>query len=192
MSLAKTRVQPPVVAIDQGRVHASVGDRTSAGFDELNTIVVPWYRTTLAIGVFGSLLLWAALPPLGWSWLAWLAPLPWLWLILQPDLPGRRTTQALYFAGFAFWMGTLHWLRLPHWATNVGWVAMSIYLAVYIWAFVVLSRVAMHRLGLSIVFAAPIVWSGLEVVRGYMLGGFTMSSLAHTQYEWLESLVVMA
>ena len=40
-------------------------------------------------------------------------------------------------------------------------------------------------LALSIVVAAPIVWTGLEVARGYMFGGFTMSSLAHTQYRWV-------
>jgi apolipoprotein N-acyltransferase len=167
------------------RTDASVV-KPATGFDESNTSAVPWYRTTLAAALSGSALLWPALPPVGWSWLAWVAPLPWLWLILLPSLPGKRTHLALYFAGFAFWMGTLHWLRLPHWATNIGWVAVSGYLAVYVWAFVVLSRIAVHQIGVSIVVAAPVVWTGLEVIRGYMLGGFNMSSLSHTQYQWLQ------
>ncbi len=186
MPSAKTELRQSVANIENSQEGNSVANPASAGFDESNTAAVPWYRTTLAVGLMGCLLVWASLPPVGWSWLAWLAPLPWLWLILQPKLPGRRTNRSLYFAGFAFWMGTLHFLRLPHWATNIGWVAVSAYLAVYIWAFVLLSRVAVHRLGVSLVLAGPFVWTGLETVRGYMLGGFTMSSLAHTQYKWLE------
>ena len=144
-----------------------------------------WYQSTLAIGLLGSLLLWASLPPLDLWPLAWIAPLPWLLLILRPELHGRRPIWTLYFVAFVFWMATVHWARLPHWATYFGWVAMAGYLAVYPLLFLLLSRVAVHRLRLSIVFAAPIVWTGLEVARGYMFGGFTMSSLAHTQYRWV-------
>jgi apolipoprotein N-acyltransferase len=144
-----------------------------------------WYQSTLAVGLLGSLLLWASLPPLDLWPLAWIAPLPWLLLIQQQDLRGRRPIGILYFVSFAFWMGTVHWSRLPHWANYFAWVAMAGYLAVYPLLFFLLSRVAVHRLRLSIVVAAPVVWTGLEVARGYMFGGFTMSSLAHTQYRWV-------
>ncbi len=186
MPSAKTGLRPPTATVEKPQLDTKVANPVPAGFDESNTVTVPWYRTTLAVGLIGSVLVWASLPPVGWSWLAWMAPLPWLWLILQPALPGRRANPSLLIAGFAFWMGTLHWLRLPHWATNIGWIAMSAYLALYVWAFVALSRVAVHRLKATIVLAAPIVWTGLEVVRGYLLGGFTIASLAHTQYQWLE------
>jgi apolipoprotein N-acyltransferase len=144
-----------------------------------------WWQSTLAVGLLGSLLLFASLPPLGLSPLAWIAPLPWLVLIARRELHSRRPKLVLYFVAFVFWMGTVHWLRLPHWATSFGWVACAGYLAVYSLLFMLLSRVAVHRLGVSIVAAAPVVWTGLEVARGYMLGGFTMASLAHTQYQWL-------
>jgi apolipoprotein N-acyltransferase len=157
----------------------NAADRSSATSDRSH-----WHQSTLAIGLLGSVLLWASLPPLHWWPLAWIAPLPWLLLILRPRLQGRRPKLAVYLAGFAFWMSTLQWLRLPHWATSFGWVALSGYLAVYPWLFVLLSRVAVHRLGWSVIVAAPLVWTGLEVARGYLLGGFTISSLAHTQYPW--------
>jgi apolipoprotein N-acyltransferase len=147
------------------------------------------YQSVAVLGLLGSLLYWASLPPVGWSLLAWVAPLPWLALVVQPQLVGRRPLTVMYFCGFVFWMGTLQWLRLPHWATTFGWVALSAYLAVYPLLFVALSRVAVHRAGWSIVLAAPVVWTGLDVVRGYLFGGFTLSSLAHTQYRshtWIQ------
>jgi apolipoprotein N-acyltransferase len=177
---------PPNAARQQGPAAFARSDTADDRQKEQTFQRLPWYRSTLAVGLLGSLLLWASLPPLHWWPLAWVAPLPWLFLILQPRLEGRRPKLSLYFIGFAFWMGALHWLRLPHWATNIGWVAISAYLAVYPLLFVLLSRLAVHRVGLSIVVAAPLVWTGLEVARGYMFGGFTLSSLAHTQYRWHE------
>ena len=113
----------------------------------------------------GALLLWAALPPVDWWPLAWIAPLPWVLLIRREQLPGRRPYAVLTLAGFCFWMGALHWLRLPHPATSIGWVALSFYFAFYVPVFVGLSRVAVHRLRMPVILAAPIVWTGLELAR---------------------------
>jgi apolipoprotein N-acyltransferase len=107
------------------------------------------------------------------------APLRWLCRF------SRQPYGQVWWSGFVFWMLALHWLRLPHWATSIGWVALSFYLAFYILAFVWLTRVAMSKLHVPLVVAAPPVWTGLELVRGHLLGGFTMGSLGHTQYQWL-------
>ncbi|MDZ7617084.1 MAG: apolipoprotein N-acyltransferase [Patescibacteria group bacterium] len=145
---------------------------------------MPWYRSTLVLAGLSAGLLWAALPPLGnWLWpLAWIAPVGWVLLVRSPELPGRRPYAALWLVGFLFWMAALHWLRLPHPATSIGWVALSFYFSFYLPAFVALSRVAVHRVGMSVVVAAPIAWTGLELLRGHLLGGMTMASLGHTQY----------
>lgn len=150
----------------------------------------PSPRTTLWLALAGSLLMWVALPPVDFWPLAWVAPVCWLVLAMLPTMPGRHPYRVLWLAGFLFWMGVLHWLRLPHWATSFGWVALSAYLAFYIPAFVALVRVAVWRLGISIVITAPVVWTGLELVRGHLLGGFTMGSLGHTQYRWLEVIQI--
>src|SRR5437899_693368 len=147
--------------------------------------ITDWLQTTLGLGLLGSLLMYLALPPCDLWPLAWVASVPWLLLCRQVALGGRRPYLALWFAGFAFWMGAIHWLRLPHWLTYFGWVALSFYLAFYIPVFVGLVRVAVHRLGISIVFSAPIIWTGLELAKGHLLGGFTMGSLEHTQIRWL-------
>jgi apolipoprotein N-acyltransferase len=141
----------------------------------------PWYRSTLAFGLAGSVLLWAALPPLALGWLAWIAPVPWLLLVRTETLPGRRPYRALWLAGFAFWLMAIHWLRLPHPALHLGWLALSAYLAFYLPVFVGLSRVAVHRIGVPLWLAAPTVWAGLELVRAHLLTGFLMGSIAHTQ-----------
>jgi len=126
-----------------------------------------------------------SLPPLDLWPLAWVAPVPWLLLARQENLGGRRPYRAVWIAGFAFWLAAIHWLRLPHWTTYFGWLALSFYLAFYLPVLVGLTRIAIHRLQISMVLAAPVVWTGLELVRGHLLGGFTMGSLAHTQIHWL-------
>ncbi len=121
-----------------------------------------------------------------WWPLAWIAPLPWVLLIRREQLPGRRPYAVLTLANFCFWMAALHWLRLPHPATSIGWVALSFYFAFYLPVFVGLSRVAVHRLRIPVILAAPIVWTGLELARAHLLTGMTMASLGHTQYCWVE------
>lgn len=75
-------------------------------------------------------------------------------------------------------------IRLAHPALYAGWIALAAYLGVYLPVFVGLTRVALHRLNLSLVGAAPIVWLGLELLRGHLITGFSMGLLAHTQAEF--------
>ena len=150
-----------------------------------SAISVPmWRRSTFAIAVVGSLLLWLALTWPALSWLAWIAPVPWLLLVQADELPGRRPYRALYLAGLVFWLATLHWLRLPHPALYLGWFALAAYLAIYLPVFVGLTRVAVFRFDVPLWLAAPIVWTGLEFARAHLLTGFLMASLAHTQAKW--------
>ena len=108
--------------------------------------------------------------------------------VADPPRETRRpaAVRDALLAGFCFWMGVLHFLRLPHWATSFGWVALSFYFAFYLPVFVGLSRVAVHRLRVPVILAAPIVWTGLELARGHLLTGMSMACLGHTQYRWIE------
>ncbi len=143
-----------------------------------------WQSSTLWLALAGSLLLWAAFPPLNLWPLAWIAPLPWLWLISLPELPGRRPYLAIWLAGFVHWLALLQGIRLAHPALYGGWFALSWYLAFYLPVFIGLSRVAVHRLRVPIVVAAPVVWVGLELIRGHLITGFSLALLAHTQADW--------
>ncbi len=136
-------------------------------------------------GVSSALLLWMAFPPCGWWPLAWIAPLGWLRLISRGKLGERRPYAQLYGVGLMHWLLMIQWIRLPHWSAWFGWWAMSVCLAAYIPLFVAMSRVLVHRWGLSIIWAAPITWTGLELVRGHFLTGFSLSLLGHSQFPLL-------
>jgi apolipoprotein N-acyltransferase len=144
-------------------------------------IVLTTWRPALA----GSLLAYSAFPPLDWWPLAWIAPILWLLVVRRRELAGRRAYAVLWLAGFAFWFLVLHWLRLPHPATSIGWLALSAYLACYLPVFVAVCRVAVHRLRLPIIVAAPVVWTGLEFAQAHLLTGFNMASLGHSQWRCL-------
>jgi apolipoprotein N-acyltransferase len=139
---------------------------------------------TLLLGLAGAILLWAAFPPLNLPWLAWIAPVPWLWLVAGSRLAGRRPYVALWLAGFAHWLLLLQGIRLAHPALYAGWMALAAYLGLYLPVFVGLSRVAVHQLRLPLVAAAPLVWVGLELLRGYLITGFSLCLLAHTQADF--------
>jgi apolipoprotein N-acyltransferase len=109
----------------------------------------------------------------------------WVVLVRREELAGPRPYAALYAVGFLFWLAALHWLRLPHPATALGWLGVAIYFGCYLPLFVGLSRVAVHRLRIPVILAAPVVWTGLELARGHLLTGMTMASLGHTQYGWI-------
>lgn len=145
----------------------------------------PANTLSIWITVAGSLLAYAAFPPIDQWFLAWIAPVLWLLVIRQRELEGKRPYLILWLAGFAFWFPVLHWLRLPDPVTIIGWFALSIYLACYLPLAVAISRVAVHRLGVPLILAAPIVWTGLELAQSHLLTGFNMASLAHSQWRWL-------
>jgi apolipoprotein N-acyltransferase len=145
---------------------------------------------TLVLSLFSGVLLWASFPPLGWWPLAWVAPLGWLVLIRRDRLPGRRPYRLLALGCFLHWLAVLQGIRLAHPALYLGWFALAAYLTVYPVLFVLLSRVAVHRWRLSIVLAAPIVWTGLEWVRGRAITGFSLALLGHTQMSWITLLQI--
>jgi len=138
------------------------------------------YRVFLTAAV-GSLLLFAAQPPLGWSLLAWVAPLPWLWIASQRELAVRRPNVQVWLAGVLYWMCALHWVRLAHPATIFGLVVLASVLALYLLAFLRLTRLGVLTLGLPIWLVAPLVWVACEWLQAHLFSGFLMGALGHTQ-----------
>ena len=135
-------------------------------------------------GLASAVLLWVAFPPIGWSWLAWVALVPLFLLIVS-----RRSRASLYFGawagGMAFWLLSIHWVRLTDETAWLAWVVMALALSAWWPGFLALARLAVLRLRLPVMIAAPVLWVGLEFVRAYVLTGFPWYYLAHSQHRVL-------
>lgn len=151
-----------------------------------NSSLATW---KLAVG--GAVLLWLIQPPLGLWPLAWVALVPWI-LIASRRTLGRRDYAIFYLSAFAYWTVTMQGIRHAHPAMYVAWIALSAYLAVYPLAWMMLIRVAwgaqtigqtpsgqgFRRLGLGL--SVPLIWTGLECVRNYLLTGISAAMLGHS------------
>lgn len=144
-----------------------------------------WYRRPFWVALFGSLLLFVAQPPLGWSYVAWVAPLPWLYLATAEQLEGRRPYLRIWLAGACYWLAALHWIRLAHPATIFGLLLLAGYLGVYLPLFVRTVRLGHLQLGLPLWLVAPSAWVAIEWLEAHVLGGFLMGALGHTQIQHL-------
>jgi apolipoprotein N-acyltransferase len=142
----------------------------------LRWLASPWWLSILA-----NLCLWAALPPLRFTVLGWLAPVFWLRVIVLPELPGRRVYWKIWLSSVLFWIAVMQGIRLAHWATYIGLVAMGLYLGIYLPLFVALARHAVHQWRVPLILAAPVTWTGVELARGYGPLGFSMATLSLTQ-----------
>ena len=149
----------------------------------------PWYRTTRFLALAGSLLMWLALPPVDWWPLAWVAPLPWLLLVRQPDLE-----VAGHFAHLAVPASYSGWRRCIGSRCRIGRRVLVGSRYRSIWRSI--SRVHRRHTGGGALLRAsrwcsprPSCgpgWPG----KGHLLSGFTMGSLEHTQFRWLQLIQV--
>lgn len=144
----------------------------------------PRWRSVGVPALLSCLVLWAAFPPLGLAQAVWAAPLGLLWLIDRPERPGRGGYFWIWVAGSLLWLALLQGIRLAFWPLTFGWIALSLYLAIYLPLFVGTARILRHRWGWSLVWAAPVAWTGWELVRSYLLTGYAANTLAHTQYQF--------
>jgi apolipoprotein N-acyltransferase len=150
----------------------------------------PVWERTWFLAFTGAVLLWGAFPPLDLWPLAYVAVVPWVLLIRRPMLTGRRPYLVIYAAALVHWLMLLQGIRLAHGALYFGWFALSAFVACYTPVMIACGRVMVHRLRLPLVIAAPVAWVGIELIRGYVISGFSLGLLAHTQVQWTSLLQV--
>lgn len=153
------------------------------------TVARTGVRGALSMSVLAGLLSWMCFTPVNASPLAWVAPLPLL-LLIRIEQRTHWMYTAIYGASLICQLATLQWMRLGDPTMYIAWVALSIYIALYVVAFVAISRVAVHRCAIPLVIAAPAVWTGLEYLRAHLLTGFAWYFLGHSQYRWLELIQI--
>jgi apolipoprotein N-acyltransferase len=143
-----------------------------------------WSRHQLVAGIASGLLLWTSFPEDGWSWLVWLALAPLFWMATLPRATAKTYLSA-WLGGLTFWVLAVAWLRYTDPTAWRGWLALALFYSLWWPGFLLLARVAIHRLRIPLMLAAPIVWVGGEYIRAYVFGGFPWYYLAHSQYRWL-------
>lgn len=165
--------------------------RSATRWNSLADFLVPASkRDWVTHPVFVGGVLWLAYPPLSIDLIALVALIPLLLMVEQPEGLKRRHYVSLWLAGCIFWLLLLQGIRLAFWPLYAGWIALSIYLAVYLPLFVGLTRVARWRYGIPLAIAAPLVWVGLECVRAYALTGFAGCMLGHAVADLLPCIQI--
>ena len=139
----------------------------------------------LVAGALSAALLFAAFPPLEWPALAWVALVPIL--LYSLEAPPRAAALSGFFAGALYWLATLAWLTRVSWA---GWMALSLYCALYSAAFTLgVAAWAGPRAGrpgwgsrLALAPALAAGWVGWEYLRSVLLTGFPWNALGVSQF----------
>ncbi len=138
-------------------------------------------RHPLVAGVASGVVLWTSFPPLEWHPAAWVALAPLFWLVTVREAR-LKAYLAAWLGGLAFWLLALEWLRMIDVGGWTGWVLMALFFSCWWPLFLAVARLAVFRLRLPLMMAAPIVWVGLEYGRAYFLSGFPWYYLAHSQF----------
>lgn len=137
----------------------------------------------LSCSLAAALLLWASFYPLNWGPLAWIAAVPLL-LLARLERPTRWMYRGVYLGGAAFWIASVQWMRLGDATMVPAWFALSLYMAVYFPLWLFATRLAVRRLRIPLVLAAPTAWVAFEFLRTHLMTGFGWYLLGHSQHEW--------
>jgi apolipoprotein N-acyltransferase len=179
MPAAQTRGAASTTRADRS-IHDIIDEARSA---------LPPARAALRVSVTSALLLWASFTPLDWGPLAWVALVP-LTLLVRIERPARRMYRMAFAGGLVFALAALQWMRLGDAWMYPAWVALAAYIALYFPLFVALSRAAVHRYRVPLTLAVPVVWVGLEFLRGHLMSGFAWYFLGHTQHQWTKLIQI--
>lgn len=134
------------------------------------------------LGLLSGTCLWACFTPLEFSFLAWFAIVPLTVTARLASLP-RFSWMMLWLTGFISNLVTLQWMRLGHPAMFLALVALAAYVGLYFPFFVFFLRRSV-RWRIPVWLAVPVIWTGLEYARAWLLTGFSWYYLGHSQYRW--------
>ncbi len=150
---------------------------------------------SLAASIITALLLFFAMPGyFGWWPLLFIALVPLLSVALY--LPPRRSGCMGFMTGFIYHILTLHWIvvvlgrygGVPLWLSISAMVLLSMYMAVYCGLFCFLFSLLAGRSWYRersvavLVWTAPILWVGLDYLRGFLFSGFPWLDLGYGLY----------
>lgn len=148
-----------------------------------------WPLPCLLPPLVSSLALWLCYFPMGWGWLAWVALVPFL-LLARADARPRTIFLCSYLGGVCFFIPALLWMTVADYRMYATWAALSLYCALYFPVAIFLIRRFERVTAWPLFVTAPLVWTGLEFIRSYLLTGFAWYYLGHTQHRYLAMIQV--
>ncbi len=136
-------------------------------------------RRVFLPAILSGLLLWLAFFPLNLGPVAYVALVPFLSLIRAEGIGTKRRYFAAFLGGLAFYTMALGWIRVAHPAMALfAFPGMSLYCSLYFPLALLLLR-RLDALKLPFALTLPVVWVGLEYVRGHFPTGFPFMHSAH-------------
>ena len=151
-------------------------------------IIVEVWEKFKKIGWFlPGFILYAAYPPMCETADVLFALAPLMWLSRQGN--AKESAKRWFQAGAFYWLATLSWMPAiiknggPWPLVILGWGALSAYCAAYFALYGWLSAKywawakSWPRRILGILFAEPVLWCGLELLRSRLMGGFAWNHL---------------
>ena len=182
----RNRKQPSEMLDDAASVSFQV-DRRNTGPHPAPS--APW-RSTIWLPYGVTLLLALAFPPFGlWPTALLGVGLLTCWVAAEKPL-ARRHWWHSWLAAALLWLWLLQGIRLAFWPLYFGWIALAAYLAIYLPLTLAAARALHHQWRWPVWLAMPTAWTGMELLRGYLLTGFTGCMLAHTlanHPQWLQA-----
>lgn len=148
--------------------------------------------STWVLALLGAFLYWLSLPPMKFPWAAYLAAACWVSIAGNECALTRKDYWRIWFASCLMWLALLQGIRLAFWPLHLGWVALSLYLAVYLPMFVAMTRSLNRKWFVPMPIASATAWVGCELIRAYFVTGFAACMLAHSQIPWPWMLPVAA
>jgi apolipoprotein N-acyltransferase len=139
---------------------------------------------TWVLACLAAFFYWLAQPPMSCPWAAYIASGCWVAIIAKECPPTRMEGWHIWIASALMWLALLQGIRLAFWPLYAGWIALSLYLAVYISLFIAMARSLTWTWQVPLPLAAATAWVGCELIRGYFVTGFSACMLAHTQIPW--------
>lgn len=142
------------------------------------------------VAVGSGVLLALAYPRPNLALLAWFGLVP---LLLVAE---RRPFRSGFIAGLAFFALVLYWLNvvmvtfggLHPLLSAFAWLLLAAYLALFFGAATWGACRLRQRLDLPFYLTLPVLWVGLEFLRGWLFSGFPWALLGYSQQVWLTTI----
>jgi len=136
--------------------------------------------------LLSALLLWLSSPGPGLSFCAWFALVP---LLTGCAMVTPKKAALLGFgSGLVYYLLLIYWVvislgtygHLPWWLCGIALLLLCAYMSLYLALFCAVCSWSMQAV--APVWSAPLLWVGLDYVRGLLFSGFPWQDLGYSQF----------